>query len=297
MKQDFELRKLRDFGQVFNDTFVFFKDNLKPLLRSLFVICGVLMLIGIVSTVATYLNVSSILNFKPDPNTYGVDRFNAAFFINLIITVFSLLITQACISLVTLCYMSVYLQNNNQEPTVTQVWGYFKYYFWRVLGASILTSILAIIGVFFCILPGIYLGIVFSLVIPIIVMENASFGYAFNKSFTLIRDNWWFVFGVLVVIGIIVYIANRIAAVPLSLTTVSSGFLTNKSILVPVMIFFAILQNMLLITHSLSSIAISLCYFDLVEQKEGTGLIGRIDNFGKAEPTEDAPGLEPAEEY
>ena len=296
MKQNFELRKLRDFGQVFNDTFVFFKDNLKPLLRSLFVICGVLMLIGIVSTVATYLNVSSIFTNRVDPNLYGMSRFNASFFINIFVTAFALVITQSCISLVTLCYMSVYLQNEKQEPSVVQVWGFFKYYFWRVLGASIVTAILTGIGLVFCLLPGLYLGVVFSLVIPIIVMENASFGFAFNKSFTLIRDNWWFVFGVSVVIGIIVYVINRIAAAPMGITTISSQFLTSKSVLMPIMIFFAILQNMLLIAHSLSSIAISLCYFDLVEQKEGTGLMNRIEDFGKP-VEEEKPGEEPAEEY
>src|ERR1700744_4390254 len=138
MKQNFELRKLRDFGQFFNDTFVFFKENLKPLLRSLFVICGIFMLIGIVSTTATFLHLSDLFDYKADPNAYGFDRFTLSFWINLIVAGLSLIITQSCIGLVTLCYMSVYLQNRNQEPTVTQVWGFFKYYFWRAAGSSIL---------------------------------------------------------------------------------------------------------------------------------------------------------------
>ena len=223
--------------------------------------------------------------------------FNAGFFLKIFVAVFSLIITQACIGLVTVCYISVYLTNNGGEPSVVQVWGFFKYYFWRVLGAAIVTGILTCIGALFCLIPGIYLGVVFTLITPVIVMENASFGYAFNKCFTLIRDNWWFVFGVNVVVGLIVYIANRIAAVPLSITTISSAFITNRSVMVPVMIFFAIVQNMLLILHCLSSISISLCYFDLVEQKEGTGLMNRIEDFGKAEPEQETPGEEAAEEY
>jgi hypothetical protein len=298
MKQNIELRKLRDFGQIFNDTFTFFKDNLKPLLRSLFVICGVFLLLGAVSTAATYLNMTSVFAFAPG-NTYDMQEHTLTYMVSLFIMCIILVLTQACINLVTLCYISVYLQNKAQEPSIAQVWGFFKYYFWRVVGASILLGILVVIGTLFCILPGVYLGIVFSLVIPIIVMENASFGYAFNKSFTLIRDNWWSTFGVIIVISLIVGIANSIAGVPLGVIPVISKLVSNhsNSITTPLIIFFSILRNLLFVTYSLTSIAVALCYFDLTEQKEGTGLMGRIEDFGKAEPEGDAQGPEPAEEY
>lgn len=300
MKQNFELRKLRDFGQVFNDTFIFFKENLKPLMRSLFVICGILLLIGAVGTASTYLNMSSVFNFTPGQNSYDMERNTLSFVVGTFITAVIMLITQACISLVTMCYISVYLQNKGQEPSVAQVWGFFKYYFWRVLGSSILLAILAGVGTLFCFIPGIYLGVVFTLVIPIMVMENASFSFAFNKSFRLIRDNWWFVFGVVIVITLIVSIANGIANIPLTLVTVLGKMVSNmnhKGITTPVIIFFSIFRNLLTVTYSLTAIAVALCYFDLNEQKEGTGLLSRIENFGKAEPEQEAPGHEPAEEY
>ncbi len=298
MKQHFELRKLRDFGQVFNDTFLFFKENMKPLLRSLFVICGVLMLIGAVSSASTYLKQTSVFSFTPGAvGAYEYERNTMSYAIGLIITGLIFVITQSCISLVTMCYISVYLQNNGAEPSIAQVWGFFKYYFWRVLGASILLGILTTIGCFFCLIPGIYLGIVFSLVTPIIVMENASFGFAFNKSFTLIRSNWWFVFGVLIVIILIVWIANSIAGVPLGLAPVIGKLFSNRSIAIPVIIFFSVLRSLLIIAYSLIAIAISLCYFDLSEQKESIGLLSRIEGFGIAGSEQETPGEEPAEEY
>jgi len=296
MKQHIELRKLRDFGQVFNDTFVFFKDNLKPLLRSLFVICGILILLSVISTAATCLNVSSVASFTPIQNTYSVERHTISMLTNLAITFGVLMITQSCVNLVTLCYISVYLQNKKQEPELAQVWGYFKYYFWRVFGATLLLGFLIAIGSLFCVLPGIYLAVVFSLVIPIIVMENASFGYAFNKSFTLIRNNWWFVFGVIIVVWLIIFVAYKVAGIPLSIMALSSKMLTSKSIITPLLIFFSVMQNMLIVTHSLLTIAIALCYFDLAEQKEAIGLLGRIENFGKPDDEEDHD-LHLAEDY
>lgn len=298
MKQHFELRKLRDFGQVFNDTFIFFKDNLKPLMRSLFVICGVLMLIGAVSSASTYLNMSSVFNFNPGADTYDSERHAISYALSAFLTAFILLLTEGCINLVTLCYISVYLQNKGEEPTVVQVWGFFKYYFWRVLGASVLLGILTIVGMCFCLIPGIYLGIVFSLVMPVIVMENASFGYAFNKSFTLIRNNWWFVCGVIIVMSLIVGMANGVAGIPLGVAPLVGKLISNRSITVPIIIFFSVLRNILILAYSLTSIAVTLCYFDLSEQKEGTGLLSRIEDFGKPEPVQETPGEEPsAEEY
>lgn len=281
MKQHIELRKLRDFGQVFNDTFVFFKDNLKPLLRSLFVICGLLIAISAISTAATFLNVSSIASFTPMQNTYSMESHTVSMLTSAVVTIIVLMITQSCISLVTLCYISVYLQNKKQEPELIQVWGYFKYYFWRVIGATLLLGLLAGIGCLFCVLPGIYLAVVFSMVIPVIIMENASFGYAFNKSFSLIRNNWWFVFGVIIVVWLIIFVAYKIAGIPLSLVALTSKLLTTKSLITPLLIFFSIMQNLLIVTHSLLTIAIALCYFDLSEQKEAIGLLSRIENFGK----------------
>jgi hypothetical protein len=293
MKQTIELRKLRDFGQVINDTFTFFKENFKPLLRSLFVICGVFMLIGTVSTSAYYLNISSMINVDPG-SANAFSNYTVSTIITALVNAFILVISQACIHLVTLCYISVYLQNKTQ-PSLIEVWGFFKYYFWRVLGSAILLVFITAIGYVFCIIPGIYFTGVFSLVIPIIVMENASFGYAFNKSFRLIRENWWFVFGVIFVVGLMVGVANGLATWPLSIISVMSKMLTVKTFVLPLIIIFSLLQSLMMIFHSLTSISVSLCYFDLSEQKEGTGILDRIENFGKTNNDENP--ATPAEEY
>jgi hypothetical protein len=49
-----------------------------------------------------------------------------------------------------------------------------------------------------------------------------------------------------------------------------------------------------MLTYTLPNTAIALCYFKLSEEKEGLGLLGRMENFGKT--TDDNAGL-PSEEY
>ncbi len=292
MKQPIELRRIRDFGQVINDTFTFLKENLKPLLKALFIICGFFIIIGIISSIFTFMNITSVFNI--DPNTYDGETKSYTYFVSVFITVFALMISQAFIFLTTLCYISVYLQKNNTTPTLAEVWGYFRFYFFRILLSSILIFILLMIGTMFCLIPGIWLFPIMYLIFPIMVMENTSFSYAFNKSFRLIKENWWFVFGVIVVMAIIVAVINTCVSIPLSLFTVGSKFLTLKTFRLPLIIIFSILRNILLLAYVLPAIGLSLCYFTLAEEKDGTGLMDRIGKLGK---TDDAGPTLPAEEY
>ena len=247
MKQPIELRRVRDFGQVINDSFTFFKENLKPLLKALFIICGFFIVVGCISTASTYLNMSSF---------YGMEsnRFDSSkpmsYIVNVLINAFITLLTQAFIHLTTLCYISVYLEKNNTTPTLAEVWGYFKYYFFRVLGSSIVVFFLLIFGFLFCFIPGIYLLPITYLIIPIMVIENASFGFAFNKSFRLIKDNWWVVFGVIFIMSLIISISGSIASIPLTIIGVSSKFLSLKSFKLPLIDIFSILHNLIMLAYT-----------------------------------------------
>ncbi|HAL83243.1 MAG TPA: hypothetical protein DCO83_14265 [Mucilaginibacter sp.] len=292
MKQPIELRKLRDFGQIINDSFTFLKENFKPLFKSLFIICGFFILIGIVSTVFTYMNFSTV--FKFDMNSYDAQTQPMTYFISAFVSAFIVVLTQAFIHLVTLCYISVYLQKNNTTPTLAEVWGYFRFYFFRVLWSGILIFFIIAVGFVLCIIPGIYLMTVSYLIIPIIVIENSSFSYAFNKSFRLIKNNWWLVFGVIFIMSLIVGIASSIVSMPITLVTVGDKFLPLKGLKLPLIIISSVLRNILLLAYVLPAIAVCLCYFNLSEEKDGTGLLDRIEKIGK---DNDEQSPLPAEEF
>jgi hypothetical protein len=192
-----------------------------------------------------------------------------------------------------MCYISVYIQKNNETPTVPEVWGYFKYYFWRVLGSSILIFFVVLVATMLCIIPGIYVGPIMYLVIPIIVIENSSFSYAFNKSFRLVKNNWWLLFGVIFIMSLIVGIGNSIATIPLSVIGLGSRFISLKSFTLPLIIVFSLLRNLLVLAYVLPAIALCMCYFSFAEQKDSTGLLDRIDKLGKNDDDQPLP----AEEY
>jgi hypothetical protein len=272
-----ELRKLRDFGQVISDSFTFFKENFKPLLTALITICGFLLLIEATSTAFTYVNMG---NMYSNMRTGSFTGASASYLLSVLFNSLVLLLTQMFITMVTLSYISVYLQKNNEIPTLADVWGYFKYYFFRIIGSGILITLIAILGFVLCIIPFFYLLPMLYLIIPIIIIENSSFKYALDKSFRIIKGNWWFVFGVIIVMGIIVAVVGSIATIPLTIITGANQFLSVKSISMPMVILFSLLHSVITLSYCLPTIAVTLCYFDLSEQKDGTGLLSRIDKIG-----------------
>ncbi|SDF33273.1 hypothetical protein SAMN05216464_11628 [Mucilaginibacter pineti] len=286
MKQQLELRRIRDFGEIINDTFTFLKENFKPLFKALFIVCGVFILAGGATTALTMLGKIGIGNAKMNPGTYGNKTQIYSFFIMAMINAVILAFAQFSIYLVTLCYISVYLEKKGGTPTFAEIWGYYKYYFLRILGGGILIFLLFMFGLLLCVIPGLYLMPPLYLIFPIIVMENTSFGYGFNKSFSIIKGNWWMVFGLIIVMGIIVSVLGALVSVPLQLITTAQSFLSLKGLTTPVVIVFSVLQNVIMLTYTLPAIALTMCYFSLSEQKDGTGILNRIDMFGKKPDTQ-----------
>jgi hypothetical protein len=292
MKQPIELRKFRDFGQIINDSFTFLKENIKGLLVSVLVICGFFMVLGTITSVFSVKNRGYAANFNSDD--YELHTRAVKYIVTIIIYWFVLVLSHLCIFLVTYCYISVYVQKNNNPPVLAEVWGYFKYYFWRALGGGVLIFFLSCIGYVLCLIPGIYLMPIFSLIIPTIVIENASVRYSFNKSFRIIKNNWWMVFGVLIIMWIIVVVASLFINVASQFIQKGANILTVKNVTLPVFIFFSAIQHLLMVIYILPAISVSLCYFSLSEEKDATGLLDRIAKLGT---TDNDNLILPTEEY
>jgi hypothetical protein len=297
MDPKIELAKPRDFGEIINDTFTFIRQNFKPLLKYFFIFCGFFILATAATSVLNQINMfRSVNNFNPNSfdNDSAFGRVSSiltpVYFLNLTF----LLLTYSSITVMVLSYMALYKQNRNLTPTTEEMWGYIKYFFLKALGSSILIGLLVGVGLVFCIIPGIYLYPAMALVLPIMVIENTSFSYAFNQSFRLIKDNWWLIFGALIVIFIVYYVASLVVLVPASLLTMGSLFFHfNKGTSLTAIVITTILQSIVHIFHVLSIVGACICYFSLTENKEGTGLIERINQFGTSTPD---PNITP-EEY
>ena len=289
-----ELAKVRDFSAIISDSFLFLKQNFKPLLRCFFTFCGFFIVVAIITSIFQQLKVhdfyenNGLENMSSSKiyNYYRTWGWEAA--LSLLFAVLSYTI----IPITVLCYIAIYKANGNVPPTNEEMWGYIKYYYLKILGCMLLNGIIVFIGAIFCLVPGIWLYPIMSLTLPIIIMENATYGYAFNQSFRLIKDNWWTTFGAIFIMAIIVGIAAAIVTVPAALWSQFSLLLHWPGGKIAT-ILTSVLGHVALVLYILPVITIALCYFSLNEQKEGTGLMARINQIGE----DKADNNLPAEEY
>ncbi|MFD0750490.1 hypothetical protein ACFQZS_10075 [Mucilaginibacter calamicampi] len=296
MKQpNIELAKVRDFSAIINDSFLFLRQNFKPLLRSYFTFCGFFIVATIVASAMQQIKMldltGSIQGGQYEGPISRVSQFTQVG-VTALITLFFTLLTYTAIVVTVLSYMTIYKEKGNTPATNEEVWGYLKYYYFKIFGSTILNTILLIIGMVFCLIPGVWLYPILGLMFPIMIMENSSYGYAFNQSFRLIKDNWWTTFGALFIMGVIVGITAAIFSLPGALWTEFAKLLHWPGGNIAA-ILTAVLTHLAMVLYILPIITLALCYFSLNEEKEGTGLMARINQIGD---NKDQNNL-PAEDY
>ena len=221
MKDKVEFKKIREFGDIIGDTFLFIKQNFKPLMKAFIYLTGILLLAGMVSSIITQLQFTEVTtrNFSI-AREYGggpFQRFSSlgvGYFVRLLVVVVFMMLTYTSMYVSVLSYIALYIEKGNQAPTVTEVWGYYKYYFFRVLGSGLLMSIFFALCFICCILPGIYVFPAVTIFYVVMIMENGGFSHSFSRSFKLLTDEWWVTAAALLVIYIIFYACTMVVQLP-----------------------------------------------------------------------------------
>ncbi len=279
--EKFELRKVRDFSDLITDTFQFLKLTWKPFLLTFFSICGFFIVAAMVLSVVQQLKAAELLNGQSVRTVDAASMLRNTFGVEYIMLLLVSMMEYIAIPLTVFCFIALYEQNDGQTPTTADVWSFFKYYFFRFLGAWLVTLLLQLVAFLFLFFPGLWLMPIAALIIAILVFENGSFGYSFGRGFSLISGHWWETFGALFVMGIVVISAQMIFSLPTMVITMGSVFTGSvKTTFSTWKIILTALQHLCVVFYVLPYITIALAYFSLVEQKESAGLEEKIRKFG-----------------
>ena len=279
----FRFRKTRDFGELLSDTFKFLRENGKSFLSINFKICAPFF-IALILTNAYYTYVTLGMGFESYGNFTG---FLIPAFINLI----------AVFVYITALYLSVfnYIKSyiaNNGVVSEDDIKNGLKKDLGSGLAVNLIVGILIFTGLLFILIPGIYLGVVLTLALPILVFEQKGVGDTISSCFQLIKDNWWFTFGALIVFGIIMYLINVVFQMPMiiymivgmisgldaGVESMAQSMQSKDPILMILTIVASIAQYLIYI---ITPIFISLIYFNLHEEKNFTGTFENIDRLGE----------------
>jgi len=91
-----------------------------------------------------------------------------------------------------------------------------------LLGAEIITSILTVIGLLFFIVPGLILMVMFSLVVPVIIVEQKGVFESLGRSRKLVGHRWLKTFALLIIVGLIMVAVSWIT------TTITTPLETTR---------------------------------------------------------------------
>jgi uncharacterized membrane protein len=196
-----------------------------------------------------------------------------------------------------------YLENDNQKVSFNDIQPYILPCFWRIIPVFLLSILIYIIPMgliialsslnpayFFLIIP--LLVFFFYVMAPLMlapfirVQEGIGVFQSFSRAFTLIKDNWWATFGVIFVSSLIASMASYILLIPFYAITMFKSFsaLDSGSIGEGTGIWAGITMIVAFVSYLFTTSYNIACtnfkYFDLVERKDGSALLNKIDEFG-----------------
>lgn len=288
MNKKIEFRQVRDFGEIINDTFVFARQNWKALLKSYIIFCGFFVLASMMISILNQVKMIDRLN--DSPYSFAKNRYGWQYLYGTIV----FMISYGVLNLTTCTYIALYVEKGNTAPSTEEVWAYFKFYFFRVIGSNILVTMGLIVAFLLCLFPGFYILPAFSLIIPVIIFENGTLGFGYSRAFQLVKGNYWMVLGVIMVSSIIVYAGLMVFVLPVSILNAMSLLMAGHKFNITYVVLTSVVSHLCYFFWMIICITIALTYFSLAEQKDGTGLMNRIEQLGTTELGTDEL---PTEEY
>lgn len=187
-EKEIQFRKKRETGDIFSDSFLFIRQEIKPV--SKLVAVYVLPFFVLYGFVQVYLqkNVISKIDFTDSETllaNIGPVYLNILFFSLFGIFVQSLLIAAYY------TYIGEYVKKGKGNFSLTDITPQLFSNGLLVIGLSLIVFFVVVLGLILCFIPGLYFANTLSLAFVIIIFERKGLGNAFHRSAFLVNSQWW----------------------------------------------------------------------------------------------------------
>lgn len=269
----------RNFGEILNAAFSFISQEFKVFIKSLFYFCGPFILIG---TFFISLNQYSVFS---DDFFRGQDIVSNYKFLYFLGGYFFLFLGMIMIINTVFSYIKVYNLLGHNNFALEDVFNEVKANFLKVLLTNFilifLFILLGIISAIFLFIPLIYLMTSSILIYPIQIFDNSNFSESMRRSFYLVKQRWWFTFGLIIITSLIINFISGVVSVPI---TSLAGIITyslgvgeeNQLISIIMVVYYSLAIISYYILTSVIFIVVAFQYFNLIEEKEHPTLYKRI---------------------
>jgi len=287
MNEKLELYKVRDFGERINVTFSFIKQNAKPIFKNLLYLVPVYLFVAIIMGLYIGSFYTNMMSTVYSGMYYYDTDFWTMYLVMMLLGIITSVTSMIAVIFV-ISYTAEYEESADGIVEIPKVWRRVKKSFWGILFGGILSGIAIVIGLMFCFIPGIWIGVSLSVFMPAYIVERNKEIYnnvfdAMSESFSLIKQDWFGAFGYLIVVGLIMMAFSFALTVPLQIVQTSAGlFHTNGIFYIIILILVYTLSNLgSLFFSAISSTAISILYYDFKERRDGLSMQKRIEDIGQ----------------
>ena len=274
--QKIEFQRYRDFGQIINATFEFLRGNFKQLAKAVIFLVGpFILLTGIFGG----LYQKDLFSFTS--TTTSLSEFGISFGLYVLFAMISTLVLISTIY----SYIILYIKREDETPIeLDNIWPMVKSNILKILIFSIGYALVTTFATILLIIPGIYVSVALMIVFVVGLNENLSFFNAMSRSFYLVKNKWWFTFGLLLVLSLIQGFLGFLFQVPQYIAMFVVAFNSvdgngNNSFTEIIFIVTSIISSLNFLFYAISFIGIAFHYFSLIEQKEAKGLLDKIESI------------------
>ena len=281
MNEKINFNETRDFSDLINVTFQFIRQNFKPLGKALLFIAGPFVLLTGLFNSTMLIKIFS--RFNPSHITSFTSWFNDMASYSFLSYIF-LFITGTVMAGVVYEYIISYEKYGPGGFSFNDVLDELKNDAVHILGVAFLAILIVSAGTFLFFFPGVYLAVVLSPVIITALYERKGFFEAFERCRRLISGYWWFTFSFIFVLFLIQSVLSILISLPYTILTDAMMFNSGSGHLSKVaqiiLMASSIITAITTFLYAIPMTGIAFHYFNLVERKEGTGLMNRIDELG-----------------
>jgi hypothetical protein len=312
-KPEVVLTRKRDFSDVINATFSFLSQEIKPYARVILVYAALPLLAAtIITTIYSTKEMSNLVELirgggigitsVPDLGIMA-----AMYLFTIVAYVFLMGLTAS--------YLKLYSEKGRRTFTSEEVWNGFI----KSIGTHVLLILLTVVflvlisavGGLITALMGFFMGsgsgvftaiAVFILVMGfmmflIYIMVPLTFAYytiysentgviaAAKRGFSLVSGNWWFSFGVLFILTIIVFVLSSLFSIPVLITTLVKGFVAVQTEAVSGGPSLTLILTSLLSTigsyliYPIVFVGCGIQYYNLRMQKDNEDLLQKVSEI------------------
>ncbi|MDX1672623.1 MAG: hypothetical protein R3211_09800 [Balneolaceae bacterium] len=283
----FQLLKARDFSSIITDTFTYIRLNIKVLGKALlYFVIPLLILLSFFM----YLYFQTIFDFMPvegqDPELYAqeIDSGISSMFGTLSMTLIISLVAITALCVIIYNHMALTVERGHGNVEIAELWNRMKQDLWMVALLIISAGFATVLGALFFILPGIFIYVKLSILPAAYIHERRGFTDSFSRSWNLTEGHWWFTFGIIIVMNLLVSFISYALTIPIGIIFMFvslSGVETDPgSIGMSISIIYGLMILVSYIFYVLPYASLGLHYYNLLERKEGTHLRQRIEELG-----------------